>query len=231
MGNKIQIVIADDHSLFRSGVISLIEDEEDIEIIGEAENGRDLVKIHDKLNPDLILIDISMPEKTGLEAAKEIRTVDRIVKILFLSMHEGADYIYHSIKSGGNGLINKNILKSDLIKAIRTVMNGKDYFGDNYSESDILKIVKKYESVIEPSVFVLPTRLTDKEKEVLLLISEGLTSTEIADKLNVGKRTVDSHRINIMQKLNLTTLPELIRYSIDFSTATGLRLRNSEKPL
>ncbi len=228
MGKKISILIADDHKLFRSGIISLIEDEEDIEIIGEAANGKDLIKLYDGLNPDLLLIDISMPEKTGLEAAKEIRARDEIVKILFLSMHEGADYIYHSIKSGGNGLINKNILKSELVKAIQTVMSGKDYFGDIYSESDIKEIVKKYESFTEPSVFVQPTRLTEKEKEVLLLISEGLTSNEIADKLNIAKRTVDSHRLNIMQKLNLNSLPELIRYSIDFSTAAGVRLRSTE---
>jgi DNA-binding NarL/FixJ family response regulator len=228
MGKNINILIADDHTLFRSGIISLIEDEEDIKIIGEAANGKDLIKLYKDLNPDLLLIDISMPEKTGLEAAKEIRAIDEIVKILFLSMHEGADYIYHSIKSGGNGLINKNIIKSELIKAIQSVMSGKDYFGDKYSENDIQEIVKKYESFIEPSVFVQPTRLTEKEKEVLLLISEGLTSNEIADKLNISKRTIDSHRLSIMQKLNLNSLPELIRYSIDFSTAAGLRLRSTE---
>ncbi len=227
-GKKIKILIADDHTLFRSGVISLIRDEEDIEIIGEASNGSDVVKLYKDLLPDLILIDISMPEKTGLEAAKEIRDRDASVKILFLSMHEGADYIYHSIKSGGNGLINKNILKGELIHAIHTIMGGKSYFGHQYSESDIAEIIKKYESFIEPAVFIQPTRLTEKEKEVLSLISEGLTSSEIADKLDISKRTVDSHRLKIMQKLNLKSLPELIRYSIDFSTANGLRLRDAE---
>jgi two-component system nitrate/nitrite response regulator NarL len=142
-------------------------------------------------------------------------------------MHEGPDYIYHSIKSGGNGLVNKNILKSELITAIKSVMNGKDYFGVNYSEGDIKEIVSKYESFIEPSVFVQPTRLTEKEKEVLLLISEGLTSNEIGVKLNISKRTVDSHRQNIMQKMNLNSLPELIKYSIDYSTAEGTRLRET----
>ncbi len=208
--------------------MSLIEDEDDLKIIGEAANGRELIKLCDELNPDLLLIDISMPKKTGLEAAKVIRARDEIVKILFLSMHEGPDYIYHSIKSGGNGLINKNILKSELVKAIHTVMSGQDYFGEKYTESDIQKIVKKYESFTEPSVFVLPTKLTKMEKEVLLLISDGLTSIEIADKLNIAKRTVDSHRLNIMQKLNLNSLPELIRYSIDYSTAEGVRLRSTE---
>ncbi len=227
-GNKIRILIADDHTLFRSGIISLIEDDEDIEIIGEASNGKDLIGLYNDLRPDLLLIDISMPEKTGLEAAKEIRAKDESVKILFLSMHEGSDYIYHSIKSGGNGLINKNILKSELITAIKNVMNGNDYFGIKYSENDVQEIVQKYESFIEPSVFIQPTRLTEKEKEVLLMISEGLTSNEIADKLNISKRTVDSHRQNIMQKLNLNSLPELIKYSIDYSTAVGKRLRDTE---
>lgn len=227
-GNKIKLVIADDHTLFRSGIISLIEDDEDIEIIGEASDGKNLIDLYNELKPDLLLIDISMPEKTGLEAAREIRARDDTVRILFLSMHEGTDYIYHSIKSGGNGLINKNILKSELITAIKSVMNGKDYFGANYSENDIKDIVSKYESFIEPSVFVQPTRLTEKEKEVLLLISEGLTSNEIGVKLNISKRTVDSHRQNIMQKMNLNSLPELIKYSIDYSTAKGIRLRETE---
>jgi DNA-binding NarL/FixJ family response regulator len=226
-GNKIRLIIADDHTLFRSGVISLIEDDEDIEIIGEASDGNDLIDLYNELKPDLLLIDISMPLKTGLEAAKEIRTGDDTVKILFLSMHEGPDYIYHSIKSGGNGLINKNILKNELITAIKSVMNGRDYFGVNYSENDVKDIVSKYESFIEPSVFVQPTRLTEKEKEVLLLISEGLTSSEIGVKLNISKRTVDSHRQNIMQKMNLNSLPELIKYSIDYSTAKGTRLRET----
>jgi len=223
---QIRLIIADDHALFRSGVISLLEDEKDLVIVGEAGNGKQLMELYTELTPDLLLIDISMPEKTGLEAAREIREMDENVKILFLSMHEGEDYIYHCIKSGGNGLINKNILKSELLSAIKTVLNGDGYFGKKYSDSDIHEIVKKYENFIEPSRFVLPTRLTEKEKEVLLLISEGLTSSEIADKLNVGKRTVDSHRENIMQKLNLGSLPELIKYSIDYSTALGIRFRN-----
>ncbi len=225
---KIQIVMADDHALFRSGIISLIEEEKDIVILGEANNGKELIDLYIKLKPDLLLIDISMPEKTGLEAAMEIRKNDENVKILFLSMHEGDDYVYHSIKSGGNGLINKNIHKSELLLAINTVMNGDGYFGKNYSEREITEIIKKYESFIEPPKFVQPTRLTEKEKEVLLLISDGLTSSEIADQLNIGKRTVDSHRINIMQKLNLSSLPELIKYSIDYSTAVGVRLRKTE---
>lgn len=227
-GNKIKVVIADDHTLFRSGIISLIEDDEEIEIIGQASNGRELIKLYQELKPDLLLIDISMPEKTGLEAAGEIRANDETVKILFLSMHEGPDYIYHSIKSGGNGLINKNIIKGELITAIKSVINGQDYFGIEYSENDIREILNKYESFTKPSVFVQPTRLTEKEKEVLLLISDGLTSNEIADKLNISKRTVDSHRQNIMQKLNLNSLPELIKYSIDYSTAMGLRLRETD---
>jgi DNA-binding NarL/FixJ family response regulator len=223
---QVRLIIADDHALFRSGVISLLEDEKDLVIVGEAGNGKQLIELYTELTPDLLLIDISMPEKTGLEAAKEIRKTDENVKILFLSMHEGEDYVYHCIKSGGNGLINKNILKSELLNAIKTVLNGDGYFGKKYSDSDIHEIIKKYESFIEPSRFVLPTRLTEKEKEVLLLISDGLTSSEIADKLNIGKRTVDTHRENIMQKLNLESLPELIKYSIDYSTALGIRLRN-----
>ena len=226
--NKFTILIADDHTLFRSGIISLIEGAEEIKIIGEASNGKELVRLYKELNPDLLLIDISMPEKTGLEAAKEIRERDKDVKILFLSMHEGTDYIYHTIKSGGNGLINKNILKAELLQAIKSVMTGKDYFGINYSESDIRDIVKKYDSFTEPPVFMQSSRLSEKEKEVLLLISEGLTSSEIAERMFIGKRTVDSHRISIMQKLQLNSLPELIRYSIDFSTAAGVRLRNTE---
>ncbi len=225
---KITILIADDHTLFRSGVISLIEEEADIKIIGEASDGKELLKLYEDLNPDLLLIDISMPGKTGLEAAKQIRTKDSKTKILFLSMHEGIDYIYHAIKSGGNGLINKNILRGELLTAIKSVANGEDYFGTRYTENDIKEIVQKYESFTEPPVFIQTSSLSEKEKEILILISEGLTSSEIAERLFIGKRTVDSHRVSIMNKMNLNSLPELIKYSIDFSTAVGARLRNTE---
>jgi DNA-binding NarL/FixJ family response regulator len=224
----VHIVIADDHTLFRSGIISLIESEDNIIIAGEADNGSQLLDKYFELKPDLILLDISMPVMTGLEAAKLIRKQDQKVKILFLSMHEGEDYIYHCIKSGGDGLINKNILKSELINAINTLMNENRYFGKNFTDTQIEEIIKRYDSFIEVPKFIQPIRLTEKEKEVLLLISEGLTSSEIADRLNIGKRTVDTHRINIMQKLNLNSLPELIKYSIDYSTALGVRFRNTE---
>ena len=214
--NQIGIIIADDHALFRSGIVSLFEGEKDIIILGEADNGNILWELYNSLKPDLLLVDISMPEKTGLEAAKEIRKMDENVKILFLSMHEGDDYIYHCIKSGGNGLINKNITKGELVLAIKKVSEGTNYFRNNLNEEQVKHIYNKYDRSSYKRPTFLKDSLTAREKNVLKLIGKGLTSNEIAQQLNISKRTVDSFRSSIMQKLNIKNLPELIKYAIGY---------------
>lgn len=216
---KIHILIADDHQLFRKGIISLLETVDNIEFIGEVSNGRELIDVYNKLKPDLVIADISMPELSGIEAVKILNERGDFVKAIFLSMYGGEEFIYHCFKVGGYGLINKNISKDELVYAIDKVMNDEKYFGKEYSIKEIEEIVNSYENnskIIEVNNF---KKLTGKEEEILLFIGDGMTSTEIADKLFIAKRTVDTHRSHLMQKLNLKSLPQLIKCAISFSAS------------
>jgi two-component system, NarL family, response regulator NreC len=212
----IRVLLADDHTLFRNGIISLLEAEKDIYVVGEVDNGNDLAGKYFEIMPDLVLLDISMPGKSGLEAAKEIRQRDHKAKLLFLSMHEEDEYIYHCIKAGGMGLINKNITKGELVLAIKKISEGMNYFRNNLNEEQIKHIYNKYDRSSYKRPTFLNDSLTAREKNVLKLIGKGLTSNEIAQQLNISKRTVDSFRSSIMQKLNIKNLPELIKYAIGY---------------
>jgi len=225
--SSIKILIADDHELFRKGIISLLLGEEDIDIIGEANNGKDLIYKYLKLKPDLVISDISMPELSGLEAVRTIYEHYPDVKVIFLSMYAGEDYIYHCLKAGGLSLINKNIPKEELLNAIHTVVKGNKYFGEDYTEENIQKIVSNYEMQLDSKEFIPNPELTDKEVEILLLIAEGLSSNDIADKLFIAKRTVDTHRTHIMQKLDLNSTPQLFKYATKY--AGMIKLKDSKK--
>lgn len=215
--NSIRIIVADDHSLFRSGIISLLEDAAEIFVVGEATDGGDLYDKYFDLRPDVVLVDISMPGVTGIEAIQKILQRDPAAKALFLSMHEGEEYVYHILKAGGKGLISKNVMKGELVYAIKTVYSGKKYFGAYWTEEKLDELSDKYSSVNgEVSVSLATAALTQREIEILKLIGEGYTSNEIAGRTGLSKRTVDSHRIHLMSKLGIKTLPELIKYAIQY---------------
>lgn len=212
----IKILLADDHELFRKGLVGLIENEKNIEIVGEARNGNDLVEKYFILQPDLVIADISMPVLSGPEAVRKIKERDNKAKVLFLSMFHGEDYIYHCYKSGGMGLVSKDISKPELLKAITKVVVGKFYFGSDYTEVELEKIIKTYDEEFQELNITESIMLTAKEEEVLLLIGRGFTSIEIADKLHISKRTVDTHRSHLIQKLKLESMPQLIKYSVAY---------------
>ncbi len=214
----IRILLSDDHSLLRTGVMTMLKDESDILIVGEAEDGEQLIDKYFKLVPDLIISDISMPKLSGIDAFSKIKKKEPTAKALFLSMYEGEEYIFSIYKTGGSGLINKNIVKGELLFAISKVLEGNHYFGANVSAGDLNKIITKYSAKKFFDLKKTHLILTEREREVLALIGEAKTSTEIASKLELSKRTVDSHRTNIMQKLNLKSLPELIRYAVNYNT-------------
>lgn len=212
INNKIRILVADDHTLFRSGIINLLSNEKDIFVIGEAETGGDLVNKYFSLKPDLVLADISMPDINGIEALKNIKENDPSASFLFLSMHDDEEYISYCYQAGGMGLISKKVLKGELLFAIRTISEGKKYFGAEMTEEKLQKMSFKEKSENKSDL----NRLTPREKDILKMISEGCTSEEIAEKLFLSKRTIDSHRGHLIQKLNLKSLPELIKYAINF---------------
>ncbi|MCU7495252.1 MAG: response regulator transcription factor [Ignavibacteria bacterium] len=223
--NSIRIIVADDHSLFRSGIISLLEDAAEIFVVGEANDGMDLYNKYFDLRPDVVLVDISMPGVTGIEAMQKILERDPSAKALFLSMHEGEEYVYHILKAGGKGLISKNVMKGELVYAIKTIFSGRKYFGAYWTEERLDELKEKYSGGNAGSssaaaggfsTMLAEASLTQREIEILKLIGEGYTSNEIAARTGLSKRTIDSHRIHLMSKLGIKTLPELIKYAIQY---------------
>lgn len=213
----INVLIADDHNLFRRGLIKMLSGYPDINIAGEAGSGEELINKYIRLNPDVVLTDISMPSLSGTEAAKRIKEIDISAKILFLSMYFSEEYIYSCIVSGGSGLVNKNILEEELVYAIRKVNTGKKYFGNDFTENKLTELILKYDSVYIKNANIKKPDLSKRELEVLKLIGDGCTSAEISNQLFIDIRTVDAHRSNIIHKLNLKSLSELIKYAVQYN--------------
>jgi DNA-binding NarL/FixJ family response regulator len=210
---KIKILIADDHNLVRSGIVNLIENVPGFYIVGEAENGHDLVSKYFKIKPDLIITDISMPVLSGTGAVAIIKERDPSAKVLFLSMYSEEEYVYKVLKCKGDGLVNKNITKGELILAIETIYKGKQYFGADYNEEKLRSIAGKYFLAEKRNDFP-EIHFTDREFEVLKCICDGLSSMEIAEKLFLSKRTIDTYRSNLIRKFNVTSSTQLIKEAI-----------------
>jgi DNA-binding NarL/FixJ family response regulator len=211
---KIKVLLADDHQIFRDGIISMFTEVPDMEVCCVASNCDELLSAFKDRNPDVVLLDLSMPGISGLEIIPELKTIKPDARILVLSMHTNEYYIYKSVIAGVNGYLPKqNTNRTELIKAIRTICAGESF----YHES-ILPIVERINSdkqniVSEASIndFKL---LTNREKEILKLVVEGYINQEIAKKLFIHIRTVETHKTNIMVKLNLKNTVELVKYAI-----------------
>ena len=219
--DKIKVLLADDHQLFRAGIKSILSENKDISIVGEVENGEQLLTRYFDLKPDVTLLDISMPGLSGTMALKEIRRRDPRAKALFLTMYEGEEYIFYCMKLGGRGLLNKNVMEKELLFAIRQVYMGNRYFGKEFDELTLERLSVKYEDMATTRIDEY-TRLSPKERDILNLIADGITSNEIALQLGIAKRTVDAHRSSLMEKLKIKSLPELIAYAIKFTMANKL---------
>jgi DNA-binding NarL/FixJ family response regulator len=213
---KIRLLVAEDHTIVRQGLMDILSKYDDICIVGEAENGDMLIKKYDTFKPDVVLTDIEMPEMKGTEAAKEILSKYPEAKIIFLTMYNSDEYIYKTYKLGAWGIIPKEIIKNELVEAIRSVYEGNKYFMSK-SKDDIREIINKieqYKNITEARSL----QLTPREKEVLMILAQGKTSEQIADILgNITKRSIESHRSSMMRKLNFTKAVELIRFAVQFS--------------
>ena len=209
MGLKIKILLADDHSIIREGLRPLLEKEAGMAVIGEAENGRRAIEQTRDLGPDVVIMDISMPDLNGIEATRQILSAYPAVKVIGLSVHTDNQYVAEMIKSGASGYLPKSCAFKELASAIRTVVDGGTYLSPKVVES-VVKYLQTGSSEKESST----TLLTSREREVLQLLAEGKTTKEISSKLNVSERTIDAHRQNIMTKLNMHSIAELTKYAI-----------------
>lgn len=207
---KIRILLADDHTILRDGIRSLIEDEPDMEVIGEAEDGITVVKLANTLKPDVILMDLAMPLLNGLEATRQIRKNNPQAKILILTMHENEEYIRQVLAAGAMGYILKDAAARELLGAIRSVNKGEVVL----SPAITRLIVTDYLRWGDLSTQDSSDGLTDRERQILQLIAEGYTNKQIADILSISIKTVQAHRLNLMKKLDLHDRGELIKYAI-----------------
>ena len=205
MSDRVKILLADDHALVRQGLKLILSAHADLEVVGEAANGREAVELAEKLRPDIVLMDVQMPELNGIEAARKMVAANPRIRILALSMHKEAVYVREILKAGARGYILKDAIDTELLTAIRSVAKG-----DGYISSAVAGALN--EKVKDPSNPV--DTLSPREREVLLLIAEGKTNKEIATKLNLSVYTVDSHRGKIMEKLNLHSAGELVRFAM-----------------
>ena len=212
MPNGKKIVIAEDHAILRAGLRALFASRNGIEVVGEAGDGREAVRIVDKLKPDLLLIDLSMPKLNGMEAIREIKSRHAQIKIIVLTVHKSEEYIVASLAAGANGYILKDASQNELMLALEYVLEGKIFLSPSISDKVVDVYLHNKKEGITKSVMEV---LTSREKEILKLIAEGNTNKKIADHLCISMKTVEKHRANLMQKLDLRNIAALTAYAID----------------
>jgi DNA-binding NarL/FixJ family response regulator len=210
----IRLLLADDHTIVRQGLAKLLEMEPDFEVVGEAENGREAIKKVEKLNPDIVLMDISMPLLNGIEATRQIKKNSPRTKIIILSMHAHDRYISELFSHGASGYLLKDASGSDIIQAVHAAVKGDTYLSPSISR----RVVKDYVSMKSlkqhSSREDRYSQLSNREREVFQMIAEGRPTREVSDILCISQSTVKTHRANIMEKLHIDNLSQLIRFAV-----------------
>lgn len=208
--NQIKIALVDDHLLVRNGIKSLLEEEHDIQVVAEGANGYEALEIVMKYNPDLLIIDVRMPEMNGIEAVKKLGEMSANTRTIVLSMHDSEEYILSSIKAGASGYLLKDTDKKEFIKAIHTVYAGEKYFSGAISNVIVSNFLQNSEGTKKPQKLAPnPFNLTKKEIQILSQILLGKTNTQISEILHKSKRTIETHRFNLMKKMEVKNLIEL----------------------
>ena len=218
MDKQYRIVIAEDHTILREGLRSLLSSNPCFHVAGEAEDGRDAIRCVKDLSPDLVLMDLSMPKMSGLDAIRELKKQDPDTKILVLTVHRTEEYIMAALEAGADGYVLKDATQSELLMALKNVLAGKRYLSPGISE----KVIEGYlEGRKSQKVRSSWDTLTQREKEILKLIAEGHRNREVADYLCISLKTVEKHRTNLMKKLDLHNTAALTAYAIEKGLVTN----------
>jgi two-component system response regulator NreC len=206
-----RIVLADDHTLIRAGLRRVVDAEPDLAVVGEANDGREAVSLAEKLKPDVVVMDIGMPNLNGIEACRQIRAELAETQVVMLSMHSDEGYVLRALKAGAKAYLLKDSAEADLARAIRAAAAGKSFFSPAVGEVLLQDYMRRLERTGGEDSYEL---LSPREREILQLVAEGKSSKEIANLLNLSVYTVETHRAKLMQKLNLRGVPELILYAV-----------------
>lgn len=212
MSDKKSILIIDDHPLFREGLKAIIERDSRFEVVGEAGNGREGLQLTKKLKPDMIIVDISLPDRSGIQLTGEIRTLLSTTRILIVSMHSKIDYIAEAFQAGATGYVVKESASERLVQGLESVAKGDYFLDSSVSHTVVENLIKSplKEAKITDADY---NTLTPREQEVMRFLAEGFSSKKVAEKLFISPKTVENHRSNIMNKLGLHNTIELIRYA------------------
>ncbi len=209
--SKIRVLLADDHVIVRAGLRALLQAQPDMEVIGEAANGREAVAKARNLQPDVVVMDITMPDMNGFEATRAILESCSNVRVLALTMHEGEEYFFAMLNAGASGYVPKKAAPTDLVSAIHVVYEGGVFLYPSMAKTLVGDYLRRVETGAEKASY---DGLTEREREVVTLVAEGLSNQEIADRLVLSVKTVERHRSNIMSKLNLHSRTDLVKYAI-----------------
>jgi two-component system response regulator NreC len=207
--NKIKVIIADDHAMVRQGFMVLLNAQPDMEVVGEAADGNEMVELAANLRPDVVLADISMPNLNGIEATKIIHQRYPDMPVVIITIHTSSSYVIRALRNGARGYVVKNDGFQNVIQAIKTVSQGQRYLSNQVSEQIIDAVISG-----TSMDFNLDERISIREREILQLIAEGNTNSQIAKKLVISARTVETHRTNLMLKLELSSQIDILRYAI-----------------
>ncbi|HUE00417.1 MAG TPA: response regulator transcription factor [Bryobacteraceae bacterium] len=207
----VRIVLADDHTVMRNGLKLLLERQPHLQVVGEAADGRQAVALSESANPDVVIMDIGMPNLNGIEAARQIVNRNPRTAIAILSMHSDESYVIRALKAGARAYLLKDSAEADLLAAVRALTEGKSFFSPAISKILVEDYMRQLESRGAEDTYEL---LTNREREILQLLAEGRTNKEVANMLNLSLYTVETHRTHILQKLNLHSVPELILYAV-----------------
>lgn len=209
--DRIRVLVVDDHTLVREGIVGLLESQSDIEVVGQAGNGRDGVEAAVVLAPDVALMDIAMPGISGLEATREIKARRPEVEVLILTIHDREDYLFQALRAGASGYVLKGADVRDLLTAVRSASRGEVYLFPTVTKKLVAEYLRRAKRGEDRETY---DGLSDREREILALIAEGKTTPEIAAALVISPHTVQSHRDHIMTKLDLHSKADLIRYAL-----------------
>lgn len=208
---RVRILLADDHGVVRKGLRFLLERQSDMEVVGEASDGREAIRLAEQANPDVAILDIAMPLLNGIEATSQMIKRNSRLAVIILSMHSDEDYLLSALNAGAKGYVLKDSAEDDIVKAVRSVRQGTPYFSPEISQTLLEDHIRFLQQRNLQDSYDL---LTEREKEVLQLLAEGKSNKEVAAILNVSVYTVDTHRLHLMQKLDLHNTAEIVLYAV-----------------